>query len=366
MEPGHGLTHPMPGDAHLQVQDVSKRFRQTTVLDGISLEVGQGEFVSLLGPSGCGKTTLLRLLAGLLAPDGGRVRLGGRDMGRLPPHRRNVGVVFQNYALFPHLTVAENVAFGLRARRRPRAGIAPRVAELLALVQLSHLAQHPVAQLSGGQQQRVAIARAVAPGPDLLLLDEPLSALDRKLRETMQVELRALLRQLGMTAVFVTHDQEEALALSDRIAVMNAGRIEQLATPETIYARPATPFVLDFVGQATVLHGRVTEARDGTVLVQTAHGVVQAPGHIMPGVPASVAVRPERIRVGAPEPGWTGIALPVADRTFLGRSCLLHGAVALPDRAVVELPADAAVTPGAAIPIAWRVPDGMLFPAPPA
>ncbi len=243
------------------------------VLDDIALSVGKGEFVSLLGPSGCGKTTLLRILAGLLAPDRGRIILGGRDLGRLPPHRRKVGVVFQNYALFPHLTVSENVAFGLRARGVPKARIAPRVSELLAMVQLGPLAGRPIAQLSGGQQQRVAIARALAVSPDLVLLDEPLSALDRKLRETMQVELRSLLRQLGMTAIFVTHDQEEALALSDRIAVMNTGRIEQLAVPQTIYDRPATPFVLDFVGQATVLHGEVEQQNAQNVLVRTKHGM---------------------------------------------------------------------------------------------
>lgn len=351
---------------HLQIEGVAKRFRQTTVLDGIQLSVGQGEFVSLLGPSGCGKTTLLRILAGLLAPDRGTVRLGGQDLGRLPPHRRNVGVVFQNYALFPHLTVAENVAFGLRARRRPRAGIAPRVADLLRMVQLPDMGGRAVSQLSGGQQQRVAIARALASSPDLVLLDEPLSALDRKLRETMQVELRGLLRQLGMTAVFVTHDQEEALALSDRIAVMNAGRIEQLADPQFIYDRPATPFVLDFVGRATVLHGEVVHEGATTAQVRTAHGLVEVPGHMLRGTRALVAVRPERITLGSPpDIGWTGISLLLTARTFLGSRCLLHGAIGH-DRATVELPADRAgdAIPGTTIDITWQVADGMLFPAP--
>ena len=272
---------PDPGTGHLRIEAVAKRFRQTSVLEDIALTMSKGEFVSLLGPSGCGKTTLLRILAGLLAPDRGQVLLGGQDLARLPPHRRNVGVVFQNYALFPHLTVEENVAFGLRARRQRRPAIAPRVAELLAMVQLAPLASRPISQLSGGQQQRVAIARALAVSPDLLLLDEPLSALDRKLRETMQVELRTLLRQLGMTVIFVTHDQEEALALSDRIAVMNAGRIEQLAEPKAIYDRPATPFVMDFVGQATVLHGDVVQENAATVLVRTTYGVVEAPGNFV-------------------------------------------------------------------------------------
>jgi putative spermidine/putrescine transport system ATP-binding protein len=234
------------------------------------------------------------------------------------------------------------------------------------MVQLGHLAGRPVSQLSGGQQQRIAIARALAVSPDLVLLDEPLSALDRKLRETMQVELRTLLRQIGMTAIFVTHDQEEALALSDRIAVMNAGRIEQLAAPETIYDRPETAFVLDFVGQATVLLGQVVQENGQTVLVRTAHGVVEAPGRFLRGSPVMVAVRPERIVLGRPRAAdWTGAALPLAARTFLGSRCLLHGAVQGQDRAIIELPADVVggVAPGDMIDIAWRVADTMLFPA---
>jgi putative spermidine/putrescine transport system ATP-binding protein len=358
---------PDPGTGHLRIEAVAKRFRQTSVLEDIALTMSKGEFVSLLGPSGCGKTTLLRILAGLLAPDRGQVLLGGQDLARLPPHRRNVGVVFQNYALFPHLTVEENVAFGLRARRQRRPAIAPRVAELLAMVQLAPLASRPISQLSGGQQQRVAIARALAVSPDLLLLDEPLSALDRKLRETMQVELRTLLRQLGMTVIFVTHDQEEALALSDRIAVMNAGRIEQLAEPKAIYDRPATPFVMDFVGQATVLHGDVVQENAATVLVRTTYGVVEAPGRLMRGSPVMVAVRPERVSLGPPADGdWTGVTLPLAARTFLGSRCLLHGAVQGDDRATVELPADVAgdAAPGSSVGISWRVADTLLYPAP--
>jgi putative spermidine/putrescine transport system ATP-binding protein len=355
--------------AHLRIEGVARRFRQTTVLQDITLGVARGEFVSLLGPSGCGKTTLLRILAGLLAPDAGSVRLGGRDLGALPPHRRNVGVVFQSYALFPHLTVAGNVAFGLRARGRRRAEIGPRVAEMLAMVQLGPLADRPVAQLSGGQQQRVAIARALAVSPDLVLLDEPLSALDRKLREAMQIELRALLRRLGMTAIFVTHDQEEALALSDRVAVMNAGRIEQLGTPQAVYDRPATPFVLDFVGQATALHGRVAAAEGGTVRVDTAYGPVRAAAARAVGEAVLVAVRPERIVLGAPAGAeWTGVALPLATRTYLGSRCLLHGAVAATERATVELPAavSADTAPGGTVALAWRVADTLLYPAPPA
>ncbi len=244
-------------EAHLDIAGVGKRFRQTVVLDDLSLAMRKGEFVSLLGPSGCGKTTLLRILAGLLRPDGGKVRLAGQEIDRLPPHRRNIGVVFQNYALFPHLTVFDNVAFGLKARGTPKAEIAPRLTRMLEMVRLAPMASRAISQLSGGQQQRVAMARALAVNPELILLDEPLSALDRKLRETMQVELRQLLHEFGMTAIFVTHDQEEALALSDRIAVMRAGHVEQLGTPEALYDQPATRFVADFIGTTNLLSGTV-------------------------------------------------------------------------------------------------------------
>jgi len=352
--------------AHLDITGVSKRFRQSMVLDDLSLAMGEGEFVSLLGPSGCGKTTLLRILAGLLRADAGKVALAGQDLGPLPPHRRNIGVVFQNYALFPHLTVAENVAFGLKARGTPRGDIGPRVMRLLEMVRLAPLASRAIAQLSGGQQQRVAMARALAVNPQLILLDEPLSALDRKLRETMQVELRRLLRELGMTAIFVTHDQEEALALSDRIAVMNAGRIEQLATPAEIYARPASPFVLDFVGQSTALHGRVLTSGLGLLVVQTGLGTVHAQGHFAPGARVLVAVRPERI---VPRPAmdrdWTGVELPIAAQTFLGSRRLLHGDLPEGDRAIVELPARPDIQ-GDVLPISWRIADTLVFAAPEA
>ena len=268
---------------HLAISGVSKRFGSAVVLDDLSIGVAKGEFVSLLGPSGCGKTTLLRCIAGLLLPDAGSILVGGGEITRLPAHKRNVGVVFQNYALFPHLTVAENIGFGLRAQGVAKAAAAPRVAEALALVRMTEHAGKPVTALSGGQQQRVAVARALVVRPSLLLLDEPFSALDRKLRETMQVELKHLLREVGITAIFVTHDQEEALVVSDRIAVMNAGRIEQLADPATLYQRPATLYALDFVGQSTRLSGRVLGMEEGLVLVQTALGVVRAPGSFATG-----------------------------------------------------------------------------------
>jgi len=247
----------------LTLEGLTRRFPGTAraAVDGISLNLPQGSLLALLGPSGCGKTTTLRMIAGLEPPDGGRIIVDGHDITHLAPHRRNMGVVFQSYALFPHLSAARNVAFGLEMRGVARAERATRVAESLALVGLTDLAARKPRQLSGGQQQRVALARALAPRPDLLLLDEPLSALDAKLREEVREDIRALQQRLGATTVFVTHDQTEALAMADLVAVMNEGRIEQLATPETIFERPATRFVATFVGRAARLDAVV--AQDG-------------------------------------------------------------------------------------------------------
>ncbi len=353
---------------HLVVSGASKRFGAAVVLDDLSISVARGEFVSLLGPSGCGKTTLLRCVAGLLRPDAGRIAVARRDITALPAHRRNIGVVFQNYALFPHLTVAENIGFGLSAQGVPRAEAAPRVAEALALVRMAEHAGKPVSALSGGQQQRVAVARALVVRPSLLLLDEPFSALDRKLRETMQVELKHLLREVGITAIFVTHDQEEALVVSDRIAVMNAGRIEQLADPATLYGRPATLYVLDFVGQSTRLSGRVTATVSGMVTVETALGPVRAPGAFAPGSRVAVAVRPEAMALdaggGVPQ-GMNLLAARVSEISFLGSRTQLH--LGMPaegaDRGVVELPRlPEGVHPGSRVTIAFREADTMVFP----
>jgi ABC-type Fe3+/spermidine/putrescine transport system ATPase subunit len=275
----------------LRIAAVTKRFGQLTVLQDCALDVAEGEIVTLLGPSGCGKTTLLRCIAGFWNPDAGGILIDGRDTVSVPVNRRPVGVVFQSYALFPHLTVAENIGYGLRMRGLGRADIAARVDRALETVSLSGLGARYPAQLSGGQQQRVAIARVLVLEPRVLLLDEPFNALDAKLRGTMQVELRQLIKRLGMTAIFVTHDQEEALTMSDRIAVMRAGRIEQVAPPEEIFDRPATAYVADFIGTsnfwpAVARDGRLT-LPDGQVLATDLAGAVRVMAR-----PHNIALRP--------------------------------------------------------------------------
>jgi putative spermidine/putrescine transport system ATP-binding protein len=314
----------MTQQGFLDVRRAAKDFGSGPVLDGVDLAVGQGEFVSLLGPSGCGKTTLLRIVAGLSPANSGSVILDGRELSRLPPHKRDVGVVFQSYALFPHLSVAENVAFGLKAKGQPAGEIDGTVRRFLELVHMTDFAGRSVKALSGGQQQRVAVARALAVRPKLLLLDEPFSALDRKLRETMQIELRRLLRELGTTAIFVTHDQDEALIMSDRVAVMNRGRIEQYDTPEAIYRRPATAFALGFVGLSTRIPGKVSAFDPaGWVTVETAHGPLRGKGRFQPGSEVLVGVRPERMIFGA-RPDWNTISPVLTDIVFQGARIQAH------------------------------------------
>ena len=274
----------------LQLHGLSKRFGSQTVLQQIDLTVYKGEFISLLGPSGCGKTTLLRCIAGLDQPDQGRIELHGQDVTRLPPARRDYGIVFQSYALFPNLNVADNIAYGLRGNKEARR---KRVTELLALIGLDAYATHYPAQLSGGQQQRVALARALATSPSLLLLDEPLSALDARVREHQRREIRQLQQQLGITTVMVTHDQEEALTMADRVVVMHRGGIEQSGTPHQIYRQPASPFVASFVGQGNFLPVQICD--DGRVQLGEHHYAI--PHTLAVGQAASLFIRPEDLRL---------------------------------------------------------------------
>jgi len=277
-------------------------------LDAVSLSVQPGEFVALLGPSGCGKTTALRALAGLERIDGGHVRIGGEDVESVPVHKRDIGMVFQSYSLFPHMTVTQNVAFGLEMRRVDAAARATRTQEALDLVGLGHLGARFAHQLSGGQQQRVALARALVTRPRVLLLDEPLSALDAKVRVQLREEIRRIQKELGITTLFVTHDQEEALAVADRVAVMNAGRIEQIGVPEVLYTRPASPFVADFVGVSNRMPG---ELANGTV---TVHGVrLPAVASGLPDGPVTAYVRPEDLGFGG-----DGLPATVVATSFLG------------------------------------------------
>ena len=286
----------------LGISAVTKRFGSLAVLDRCSLDVAEGEIVTLLGPSGCGKTTLLRCIAGFWAPDGGTIRIDGHDMARVPVNRRPVGVVFQSYALFPHLTVAGNVGYGLRMRGLPRAEIDRRVAAALDTVALTGFADRFPAQLSGGQQQRVAIARVLVLEPRVLLLDEPFNALDAKLRGTMQVELRQLIKRLGITAIFVTHDQEEALTMSDRIAVMRDGRIEQAAPPDEVFDRPASAYVADFIGSSNFWDGHAESGRVGLPDGQSVASPLDGPVKVM--------VRPHNLRLVPGDHGpWSATVL---------------------------------------------------------
>jgi putrescine transport system ATP-binding protein len=286
-------------DPLIRIEGVSKLFGRTAAVADVSLEIGSGEFFALLGASGCGKTTLLRLLAGFETPNAGCILIDGVDMAAVPPWKRPVNTVFQSYALFPHMTVAANIAFGLKQDGMPSGEIRARVKEMLDLVQLAEYADRKPAQLSGGQRQRVALARSLAKQPKALLLDEPLAALDRKLRDQMQIELAALQRRLGISFIFVTHDQDEAMALADRIAVMRDGRIEQIGSPRAVYEQPASRFVADFLGRANVLAGRAA-GRDGAFLrVDTGlPGLVLralSPLDVADGTEVWVAVRPENI-----------------------------------------------------------------------
>jgi putative spermidine/putrescine transport system ATP-binding protein len=336
----------------LVLQSLTKRFGDTTVVDGLSLGVDKGELVSLLGPSGCGKTTTLQMIAGFVEPSAGAISLDGRDLTKIEPAARGLGVVFQSYALFPHMTAAENVAFGLQMRGIARAEQKERVDQALALVGLSGLADRHPRRMSGGQQQRVALARALVIKPDVLLLDEPLSNLDAKLREEMQLELRQIQRSVGTTTILVTHDQSEAMALSDRIVVMNRGRVEQVAAPIEIYRAPATAFVARFLGKTNLLPATIAA---GTVRIGAGRWVAAD----MAEGAAKASVRPERIAFSDGE----GLAGTVSTRMFQGHHWLVQVATEA-GLVVVIAPNDGRAIPdeNAAVRLNWRVED-MIFSA---
>ena len=315
----------MPG--FLVFDNVHKHFGHTRAVDGVTLGIAKGETFSLLGPSGCGKTTLLRLAAGFERPDQGRILLDGEDITHLPPERRPVNTVFQNYALFPHLSVWENVAFGLRIAKRSRAEIAREVAQMLALTRLEEHASKRPAQLSGGQKQRVAIARALVNRPRVLLLDEPLAALDLKLRQHMLEELRRLHEEVGVTFIYVTHDQEEALGVSDRIAVMHQGKFAQVGTPTELYERPQGRFVASFLGDASFLPGIVSGVEEGRCLVRVEGAGdfrLSHPASVPVGTAVDVSLRPERVSLSLERPlgksTCTTFPATVVESTYLGRS----------------------------------------------
>jgi putative spermidine/putrescine transport system ATP-binding protein len=353
----------------LTLRGIGKDYGRTVAVDAVDLELRRGEFVSFLGPSGSGKTTTLMMIAGLQTPSRGEMLLQGRDLGPVPPYRRNIGVVFQNYALFPHLSVAANVAFPLQMRRVGRTEMARRVGETLALVGLpDHGARLP-AQLSGGQQQRVALARALVYQPPLLLMDEPLGALDKKLREQLQLEISRLHRELGITVLYVTHDQEEALVMSDRIAVFNDGRIEQIGRPQVLYEHPASRFVAGFVGESSFIVGRVTSVAANRVAIETAHGMLC--GHpatsLAPGDAAVLAVRPERVGISEEAAGGDRnvVHARLVEVIYLGQSRKFMAA--LPNGEIITglLPIALAaddLAPGQTVDLTWRASECTILP----
>ena len=346
------------------LEGVTKRYGAETVVADVSLAIPPGEFFTLLGPSGSGKTTTLSMLAGFVTADAGRVMLSGRDMTLVPPRGRGLGMVFQNYAIFPHLDVAENVAFPLSVKGAPKAEIATRVAEALAMVKLTGFARRYARQLSGGQQERVARARAVVAQPRVVLMDEPLGALDKNLRYHMQVEIKEISRRLGMTVIYVTHDQEEALTMSDRIAIMNHGRIAQMGPPREVYERPDSTFVAAFLGEANLL-----PARRGAAGVTGPGGAPLAPGAgALEAAEGRLFIRPEKVSIaaGAPEGGPNALAGTVRHASFLGN--ILRYEVEVAEGALVLCDAPNAAgaalhAPGDPVRLQWRAEDSRLLAA---
>ncbi len=355
--------------ANILFEEISKSFGSFRALDRVSFSVDRGTFLTVLGPSGSGKSTSLRIIGGFEQPDAGRVVLDGEDITDLPPERRDVNTTFQGYALFPHMTVFQNVAFGLETKRVARREIESRVAEALALVRLDDFARRSVLGLSGGEQQRVALARSFVNRPKVLLLDEPLGALDLKLRRQMQVELKRLQRTLGITFIYVTHDQEEALSMSDKIIVMNRGRIEQTGTPDEIYRRPATAFVADFLGEANIIEGEVRGIVDGSHFRVAVGGreFVVAQGtadEIAAGAPVLLSLRSEDVRLGDAALAMDGCSEgTIEDSIFLGNAWEFNIDIGEGLRISAWLPSregGRGLTPGQALPVAWS-PDDMVI-----
>jgi len=351
--------------ADVELESVSIRFGSFTAVKDANFRINGGEFFSILGPSGCGKTTLLRTISGFFEPTAGRVRIGGQDMAGIGPNRRPTALIFQNLALFPLMSVADNIGYGLRVRGVSRADRDRKVSDLLKLVALPDQGHKRISELSGGQKQRVAIARALAVEPKVLLLDEPLSALDLRLRQHMRNELRAIQKRVGITFIYITHDQGEALTMSDRIAVMNRGRIEQFATPEAIYARPATPFALEFVGLSTRIAGTVTTYDDaGFVTVETPQGPLRAKGRFAVGSPVLLGIRPECIRFGEGG-GENRIAPVLTDIVFQGARVQAHFESQSDLPILIEtstgLPSELAA--GMPVPLSFAVEDTLAYPA---
>ena len=368
-------------EPEIRLASLTKRFGEVVAVDDISLTIPSGEFFSLLGPSGCGKTTTLRMIGGFDLPTAGRIELRGRDVTREPPDRRPVNMVFQSYALFPHLDVAGNIAFGMKRRRVDGTEIRRRTAEVLELVSLPGYEKRRTHELSGGQQQRIALARALVNEPNVLLLDEPLGALDLKLRKRLQLELKRIQMEIGITFVYVTHDQEEALTMSDRIAVMNRGRIEQVGTPEDLYDRPSTPFVADFIGTTNLLSGTVAALREGESLIRLDSGdacIAGADGCV-PGKSIQFSVRPENIRLergdeaaagfGSVEGGAGGgggersrLHGSVEQVAYLGSAVQYHirtdGGLAV---SVLASKAGSRFTPGDSVVLAWSPTDALIL-----
>ncbi|MBW9054668.1 ABC transporter ATP-binding protein [Rhizobium mesosinicum] len=360
----------MSSASYVEFINVDKSYDgRNLVVDNLNLSIAQGEFLTMLGPSGSGKTTSLMMLAGFEAPSGGHIRIAGRSLESVPPHRRNIGMVFQNYALFPHMTVAENLEYPLRVRKMPKAERTERVRRVLDVVQMAALGERKPAQLSGGQQQRIALARAIVFEPDVVLMDEPLGALDKNLREHLQLEIKHLHERLGITVVYVTHDQSEALTMSDRVAVFNAGKIEQLAPPAELYERPATSFVSGFIGENNRIVGEISgrAGEDYAVETDTGHRMyVRSSLSFKERQRVLVSVRPERVKLDPAEACPNTFGGTVEEVIYLGDHKRVHVRLNETSTVVAKVPnvgANIDIRPSQSLSLGWNSDDAVLIPA---